>query len=241
MTVALVTGAAGGIGGAVAERLSAQHTVVRSDLTVPSGSSTWMECDVSDHEAVEDLVKTVEAEHGPIFHLVHAAGTLTAAPALQADYESIERMLAVNLLGTINVLTSVGRLMSSRREGSIVAVTSNSAKVARAGISAYAATKAATEVFSQCLALELAVDGVRVNTVAPGSTRTRMLTRLNDQGYDERGLIEGSLTQYKPGIPLGRIAEPDDVAAALEFLLSPGARHITMHSLTVDGGASLGQ
>jgi 2,3-dihydro-2,3-dihydroxybenzoate dehydrogenase len=107
-------------------------------------------------------------------------------------------------------------------------------------MSAYAASKAAAAMFSKCLGLEVARHGIRCNVVAPGSTDTPMLTSMWQDASGPQGTIEGRLDAFRVGIPLGRIARPLDVAAAVAFLLSEAAGHITMHTLTVDGGAALG-
>jgi 2,3-dihydro-2,3-dihydroxybenzoate dehydrogenase len=107
-------------------------------------------------------------------------------------------------------------------------------------MSAYAASKAAAVAFTRCLGLEVARYGIRCNVVAPGSTDTPM---LHSMWRDETGrarTIGGQLETYRVGIPLGRLARPSDVADAVAFLLSDQAAQITMHTLTVDGGATLG-
>jgi 2,3-dihydro-2,3-dihydroxybenzoate dehydrogenase len=101
-------------------------------------------------------------------------------------------------------------------------------------MAAYAASKAAAAHFTKCLGLELASSGIRCNVVSPGTTDTRML-----RGLDASSTVPGQPELFKVGIPLGRIADPCDIAAAVRFLASDQARHITMHDLYVDGGASL--
>src|SRR5690606_18000740 len=113
----------------------------------------------------------------------------------------------------------------------------------RVGMAAYGAAKAAATAFTRSLALQVAPLGVRVNVVSPGSTDTAMLrgmfggTPLDDVA--ETALLDGDPAVYRLGIPLRRIAAPDDIASAVHFLASDGARHITMHDLRVDGGATL--
>jgi 2,3-dihydro-2,3-dihydroxybenzoate dehydrogenase len=108
-------------------------------------------------------------------------------------------------------------------------------------MSAYCASKAAAAMLTRCMGLELARSGVRCNVVSPGSTDTPML-RAIAEGPEERArlLIEGDLGRHRLGIPLGRIASPDDIAAGVAFLLSEEAKHVTMHELLIDGGATLG-
>lgn len=249
MTVALVTGAAGGIGRAVAAHLARDggHVVaVDRDVRVlaafdgPPGRVTARVVDVTDEDAVEALVADVEATLGPVTRLVSAAGVLRPAPVLEVALSDVVETFAVNVVGTVLVCRAVAARMVARGGGSIVTVASNAARVPRAGMSVYAASKAAAEMFTRCLALETARYGVRCNVVAPGSTDTPMLRALWDQGGSESATVDGDLATYRTGIPLGRVASPQDVAQVVAFLLSDDARHMTMQSLTVDGGAALG-
>jgi 2,3-dihydro-2,3-dihydroxybenzoate dehydrogenase len=132
--------------------------------------------------------------------------------------------------------------MTARGRGSIVTVASNAGGIPRTGMAAYAASKAASVMFTKCLGLEVAGQGVRCNTVSPGSTLTDMqrgMWAAGDEDASARRVIEGDPAAYRTGIPLGRIADPADIADAVVFLASDRARHITMHDLYVDGGATL--
>lgn len=106
-------------------------------------------------------------------------------------------------------------------------------------MAAYAASKAAAAMFTKCLGLELARSGVRCNVVAPGSTDTAMQRALWTGSDAGQRVIDGDPATYRTGIPLGRIAAPEDIADAVAFLASDRARHITMQELYVDGGATL--
>jgi 2,3-dihydro-2,3-dihydroxybenzoate dehydrogenase len=130
--------------------------------------------------------------------------------------------------------------MINRRRGSIVTVSSNAGHMPRTDMAAYASSKAAATMFTKCLGLELAQFGIRCNIVAPGSTNTEMLKLLWQDEKGEENVIKGSLETYKTGIPLHKIATPSDIAEAVLFLSSDKAGHITMNSLCVDGGATLG-
>ncbi|MGH8089238.1 MAG: SDR family oxidoreductase, partial [Stenotrophomonas sp.] len=129
--------------------------------------------------------------------------------------------------------------MVPRGRGAIVTIASNSAGTARTEMAAYAASKAAATMFTRCLGLELAPHGIRCNIVAPGSTLTPMQTGMWADADGAQRVIDGSLPTYKPGIPLRKLATPDDIAQAVMFLLSNQAGHITMSDLYVDGGATL--
>jgi 2,3-dihydro-2,3-dihydroxybenzoate dehydrogenase len=252
---ALVTGAAGGIGAEVARELAARGARVAAvdrdaerlrevvgKLRGEGLESFAVPADVTSADAVEEAVQRVEQQIGPLEYLVNAAGVLRTGRATELSESDWQRSLAVNATGAFHVSRAAASRMAPRGSGAIVTVTSNAAGTARVGMAAYAASKAAAEAFSRCLGLELAGSGIRCNTVAPGSTDTPMLTALwegDDEGA-RRVSVEGSPQHYRVGIPLGRVADPRHVTGAVLFLLSDDASHITMHTLTVDGGATLG-
>jgi 2,3-dihydro-2,3-dihydroxybenzoate dehydrogenase len=107
-------------------------------------------------------------------------------------------------------------------------------------MAAYGASKAAAAMYTKCLALEVARYGIRCNILSPGSTDTQMLRALWTGADSVRASIDGVADEFRVGIPLGKLAQPEDIARAALFLLSEEAGHITMHDLTVDGGATLG-
>lgn len=244
--LALVTGAGGGIGAAVVRLLSAAgaHPVATdleqaslAPLTTLAGVRAEP-LDVRDGAAVESLVERLEREAGPIDIGVNVAGALRTGLTVDTDDASWQAVFDVNASGVFHVSRALARRMMPRRRGSLVTVSSNAAGVPRHGMAAYAASKAAASMFTRCLGLELGPFGIRCNVVAPGSTHTPMQTSLWDGPGGEAAVIRGSLETYKAGIPLGRIASPEDVAHAVLFLLSDQARHVTMADVYVDGGAT---
>lgn len=255
--LALVTGAGRGIGAAVVDALVTQGArVLATDLDAAAaktlaeghagagGEVTARGLDVSDAAAVERVVDEAERELGPLDIVVNVAGLLRGGTVLELDDADWAAVFAVNTHGVMHVSRAAARRMTSRGRGSIVTVASNAAGIPRTGMAAYAASKAAAVMFTKCLGLEIAPLGVRCNTVSPGSTLTDMQRAMweDSPGGAEagrRGVIEGDSASYRTGIPLGRIAEPADVADAVAFLASDRARHITMHDLYVDGGATL--
>lgn len=243
--VAVVSGAAGGIGRAVVRALREQGArVVAFDRVEASPGDAEPDLrsavvDVRDPVQVEALVERVEEEWGPIDLGVSVAGVLRTGPALDMADEDWDALFDVNAKGVFHLLRALGRRMMARRRGSLVTVGSNAGGVPRQGMAAYAASKAAASAFTRSLGLELAPYGVRCNVVAPGSTRTPMLEGMLRTGGSEEALIRGAPESYKGGIPLGRLADPRDVAEAVVFLLSDRAAHITLGELYVDGGASL--
>jgi 2,3-dihydro-2,3-dihydroxybenzoate dehydrogenase len=253
--VALVTGAGQGIGEAVVRALVARGATVAATDRVPAGVEALAEelaadggpgrvvaypLDVTDGSAVNAVVARVEDELGPLDLLVNVAGILRTAPAVELTDQDWADTFAVNTTGVFHTSRAAAARMAERRRGCIVTVASNAAGIPRTGMAAYAASKAAAAMFTKCLGLEVARSGVRCNVVAPGSTDTPMLRGLGEGRSDaERTLIEGDLASYKNGIPLGRVAQPQDIADAVLFLASDRARHITMQDLYVDGGATL--
>lgn len=251
--VALVTGAAGGIGGATTRALAEQGAVVAA---VDRNSVLLREvvgkqaadglpvqafpADVTVSAEVETVVDAVERELGPIDFLVHAAGVLHLGEAQLLSDEQWAEIMAVNATGVFVVSRAVVKRMVPRGRGAMVTVASNAAGTARTQMAGYAASKAAAIAFTKCLGLEVAGHGIRCNVVAPGSTDTPMLAAMWQDGGGRQATVDGRLDSYKVGIPLRKLARPEDVADAVQFLLSDRACHITMHTLTVDGGATLG-
>ncbi|RFA29009.1 2,3-dihydro-2,3-dihydroxybenzoate dehydrogenase [Alkalilimnicola ehrlichii] len=248
---ALVTGAWGGIGSAVVERLmQLGATVIAADvhkrepadcgdMARCGGSIVSVALDVSNSAAVERAVGEIEATWGNIDFLVHVAGILRPGSLLETSDEDWQESFAVNAAGTFNTVRAVARQMMPRRQGAMVAIGSNAAAVPRLHMAAYAASKAAMSQFIRCAGLELAPYGIRCNLVSPGSTDTAMQQTLWQDAAGRAAAVQGCLGSFRNGIPLGRIAVPEDVADAVVFLLSEKARHVTLHDLRVDGGASL--
>lgn len=237
--VALVTGAAQGIGAAVVRVLRRDGwQVAATDRFRPAEPSS-LELDVRDTAAVERVVRHVEDRIGPIALLVNVAGVLHVGDLVTTTDEQWREVFEVNTTGVFRLCRSVGALMAGRGGGSIITVASNAAGVPRMGMAAYAASKAASAHLTRCLGLELAGHGVRCNVVSPGSTDTPMQRGMWHGPEDARRTVDGRPELFKTGIPLGRIADPGDVAEAVAFLASDRARHITMHDLYVDGGAAL--
>ncbi|NHC14127.1 2,3-dihydro-2,3-dihydroxybenzoate dehydrogenase [Motilibacter deserti] len=251
-TVALVTGAGRGIGAAVATALASEGAsvaVLDADASAAEDTSAALRArgtpslpysvDVTDRPAVDGVVADVERRLGPLHTLVNVAGILRPGPVVDLSDEDWDATLAVNATGVFVASRAAARRMLARQRGCIVTVGSNAAGVPRMSMSAYAASKAAATQFTKCLGLELAPHGIRCNVVSPGSTLTDMQRGLWSGPDGADAVIAGDPGTYRVGIPLGRIADPEDVAEAVLFLVSDAARHITMHDLYVDGGATL--
>lgn len=251
--IALITGAGGGIGALVARELGAGGAVVAAadsderkleklvaELTADGIAATAHPVDVTSADAVRIAVADVERQHGRIDHLVNAAGVLQHGAATELTDQQWAAAFAVNATGVFHVSRAVVPRMRERGSGSVVTVASNAASTPRLDMAAYAASKAAASQFTKCLGLEVAEHGIRCNIVSPGSTDTPMLRSLWRDQDGTRATIDGTPETYRLGIPLRKIAAPQDIARSVAFLLSERAAHITMHELTVDGGATLG-
>ncbi|MDO5604514.1 MAG: SDR family oxidoreductase [Paracoccus sp. (in: a-proteobacteria)] len=239
---AFVTGAAGGIGRAVVQALTdAGARVMATDVAVPDDdSAAWRVLDVRDRPRMQALLAEAAALHGPVTLAVHAAGVLAMGPLLDVTPDEWQCLSDVNTGGTLNVLSALSQAMVPQRRGAIVVIGSNSGGVPRRGIGAYGASKAAAAMLTRCAGLELAPHGIRCNLIAPGSTMTPMLAGMwADPQAGEAAVIAGDATSFRAGIPLGKLATPQDIAGAAMFLLSDQAGHVTMADLYVDGGATL--
>jgi 2,3-dihydro-2,3-dihydroxybenzoate dehydrogenase len=188
------------------------------------------------HACLADVAQRL----GPVQRLASVAGVLHLGAADALADSAWQHSFAVNTHAVFQLCQALAPGMKARGAGAIVAVGSNAAGVPRSGMAAYAASKAAMQQYLRCLGLELAGHGVRCNLVAPGSTDTPMQRQLWTSPESAQRILEGDLASHRLGIPLGRMAQPEDVAQAVLFLLSDASRHITLATLTVDGGATLG-
>ncbi|MCM2476479.1 2,3-dihydro-2,3-dihydroxybenzoate dehydrogenase [Rhizobium sp. CG5] len=243
---ALVTGAGGGIGLAVVKLLLAMGvTVAATDVETAALAALDAErllvhrLDVCDGAAVDRFVDGIARDWGHVDFGVNVAGVLQTTSVVETSEAVWNRVIAINATGVFLVSRALARSMIAQGSGAIVTVGSNAAGIPRQNMAAYAASKAAATMFTRCLGLELGPHGIRCNIVAPGSTLTPMQTGMWADDSGAEAVIEGSLKTYRTGIPLRKLAMPDDIAQAVVFLLSDQACHITMADLYVDGGATL--
>lgn len=249
----IVTGAAQGIGAAVAIQLLQQnYKVIGIDkqpvpaswpiqqMIEPSCQPNWIGIsqDISACEETLILLNTLIVQHH-ITGLVNCAGMLILTSLLNATQAQWQTSLNVNLLGPVFISQHMARYFYQQQQGSIVTISSNSARMPRTQMGLYATTKAALSHFCRNLALEVA-PYVRVNIVSPGSTLTAMQQQLWPDKQPPASIIDGDLSQYRLGIPLRKLAQPADIANTVSFLLSDEASQITMQEIVVDGGATLG-
>jgi 2-hydroxycyclohexanecarboxyl-CoA dehydrogenase len=244
--VVLVTGAARGIGAAIADALAAGGwSVAVGDLDEAGAVATaaaltgahgvpavGIGMDIVDLGAVRAAVARVERELGPVEALVNNAGIDVIKPFVESTEDEWDRIIAVNLRGTIGCCRAVLDGMIERQSGRIVSIASDAGRVGSSGEAVYSATKGGVIAFTKTLAREVAGHGIRVNCVSPGPTETALLDQVAD--YSEK-LYSG----LARAIPLGRTAEPGDIAPAVAFLVSDGAAYITGQTLSVSGGLTM--
>jgi NAD(P)-dependent dehydrogenase (short-subunit alcohol dehydrogenase family) len=194
--------------------------------------SIALACDVGDEDAVEEAVRSTQRELGRIDCVFNAAGFAQFVPIEELSLADWNKMLAVHLTGTFLVCRATLPRLRAAGGGSIVNVASTAALLARPSLGAYAAAKGGIISFSRQFALDAAADNVRVNVIAPGSVRTPMTAPV----YAEPGVEDG-----RPSVPhsiQARLAEPEEIAAAVCFLLSDESSFFTAAMLVADGGAT---
>lgn len=239
----LVTGGARGIGLAIAERaMQAGARVVvcdRDRVALETASeklgvgTLTVECDVSDKASCDSVLDAALRQHGRLDILVNNASIFEkiAATGWQscADWRAV---IDVNLQGTFLMSRGAARIMAKQSfGGSIVNISSITGLIGFRGSNAYGVSKAAVAMMTRTMATDLASRGIRVNAVAPGFVETAMLAHLEHEVGIERSMFERR-------VPLGRLGQPDEIAAAVLFLASDLARYITGVVLPVDGGAT---
>ncbi len=243
--VALVTGAAQGIGRAIAMRLAAEGAKVAvadiqsdaakrtaEEIRKQGGQAIGVELDVTRLDAAIAAADTVERELGPIDILVNDAGWDRVEPFLDSTPETWDKVIAVNYRGVLNCCKAVAPRMQARKSGKIVSIASDAARVGSTGESVYAGCKAAIVGFSKTLARELARYNINVNVVCPGPTETALLK-------DAMAGREGVLQAMARAIPFKRLGKPEDLAGAVAFFASSDADYATGQVLSVSGGLTM--
>ncbi|MBM6606186.1 2,3-dihydro-2,3-dihydroxybenzoate dehydrogenase EntA [Enterobacteriaceae bacterium RIT814] len=238
-----VTGAGKGIGYATALAfVDAGANVTGFDLAFPAQDYpfTTEVLNVADAAQVSTICAPLLAAQDRLDVLVNAAGILRMGATDALTQEAWQETFAVNVGGAFNLFQQTMGQFRRQQGGAIVTVASDAAHTPRIGMSAYGASKAALKSLALTVGLELASSGVRCNLVSPGSTDTDMQRTLWVSDDAEQQRIRGFGEQFKLGIPLGKIARPQEIASTVLFLASDAASHITLQDIVVDGGSTLG-
>lgn len=243
--VALVTGAGGGLGRGIAGRLAEKGArLVLADLDAGAIQKTaealgsdeasvfGLKVDVSDRDSVKTCVQDAREHFGRIDILVNNAGWDRAGPFLEGDPADWRQIIDINLGGVLNFCYEVAPEMQERGSGRIINIGSDAARVGSSAEAVYSAAKGGIVSFSKSLARELAKSQVTVNAICPGPADTRLFYEVTEGSTK----LRDALTR---AIPMRRLGQPEDVAAAVAFFASPEAGYITGQTLSVSGGLTM--
>jgi 2-keto-3-deoxy-L-fuconate dehydrogenase len=236
--IAVVTGAAGGIGRACCELFAAEGARVAAvDCRDAEGTAGWtpVRCDLSSEAEVREAAASIVNGLGEPSIVVHAAGVAVFRDTLSTTGSDFTRTMNANVLSFYHLAQAFAPAMRKRRAGSFVAVASINGILGAPGLSAYSASKGALITLVRTLALELAESNIRVNCVCPASIDTPLLQESFDRQPDPAKAREANIRRH----PLGRLGTPLDVARLALFLASDEASWITGATYLIDGGASL--
>lgn len=246
--IAIVTGAAAGIGKAIAARIVQEGgRVAIADVNKTTAQQVCQELgpaamavavDVADKRSVLALVEQVQGQLGPVDLLVNSAGISQIVPFLELDEATWQRHVQVNLTGTFLCCQAVLGDMAQRRRGKIINISSQSGKTGGSHYEAYCASKFGVIGLTQSLALEFAPLGITVNAICPGIVMTELWRQMLPAYAAKRSLSEADVEAYLLSrIPQGRFCSVDDVAATACFLASSDADYITGQAINLSGGA----
>ena len=232
--ICIVTGASQGIGAATCERFAAEGaTVIACDRRAPAtpvpGATAFFEVDVTDRAAIDTMVAAVLAQHGRIDVLVNNAGITKDARLVKMTLEQFDAVIDVNLRGVFHCAQAVAPSMVERGRGVILNASSVVGLYGNYGQTNYAAAKFGVIGFTKTWSRELGPKGVRVNAVAPGFVETPILATVPEK----------VLQQMKEQVPLGRLAQPAEIASVYAFLASDDASYINGTVIEVSGGMSV--
>ncbi|MDT5114933.1 MAG: 2-hydroxycyclohexanecarboxyl-CoA dehydrogenase [Mycobacterium sp.] len=247
--VAFVTGGAQGIGAGISETLGSNgFQVAVADLNLDAAQDTAkriidaggrafaVHVDVTDTESVIGAVKAVVAELGEIEVAVNNAGWDDFMPFVKTTEEFWNRILDINFKGALRVCHTVVPGMVERGFGRVINIGSDAGRVGSSLEAVYSGAKGGIIAFSKTLAREVATKGITVNTVCPGPTDTPALRKFADTSGQDADKVLGGMTK---AVPMKRLAQPSDIAAAVAFFASDGAEYITGQTLSVSGGLTM--
>ena len=246
--VALVTGAGGGIGSAISERLAGEgchvalfdrdaealHAAGKKVEALGRQASTHV-VDITDYDAVKEAVASITSEQGGVDVLVNNAGFDRFANFLDTTPDDWESIIAVNLRGTLNMHHVVLPGMRDRGRGRVVNIASDAGRVGSSMEAVYSACKGGIIAFTKSVARELARKGIQLNVVCPGPTDTPLLAQFLDTGEDGAKV----LAAMERAVPMKRIGQPEDIPGIVAFLASADAEFITGQVISVSGGLTM--
>ena len=240
--VIIVTGAASGIGKGIANRLAADGaTVVVADLDAQKAADTasalgndsiGLAADVTDRAAVDAMVAEVVERFGRIEVLVNNAGWDKVEPFMESTPATWQRVIAINLLGTLNCTQSAAEHMIAAGSGAVISIGSDAGRVGSSGGAVYSAAKGGIISFTKTFAREVARHGISANCVCPGPADTPLFAEISADNPKLRTALEKS-------IPMRRLAQPDDLANAVAFFARPDSSYVTGQTLSVSGGLTM--
>lgn len=231
----VITGATKGIGLALAKRRAAvgDHVIGLARSKTSDFPGDIVEVDLADASATEQAAQEILSRFGGIHSLVNNVGLVRSAKLGEVKLEDLHAVLDLNLRPALQLTQAFLPAMKAAKQGRIVNI-SSLVVLGMPNRTAYAAAKSALISFTRSWALELATDGITVNAIAPGPTETELFRANNPVGSDGE-------KRYLAAVPMGRFAQPDEIAAAIEFFFAPTSGIITGQTLYVDGGASIGK
>jgi 2-hydroxycyclohexanecarboxyl-CoA dehydrogenase len=246
--VVVVTGGAGGIGAAICRRFAEEGATVAvfdinkeaadalvKEISAAGNKAGAFAVDLTSQDSVISAVTAAEGELGPIDVLVNNAGWDKIGDFLNTDRDLWEKLVAVNLYGTLDMHHAVVKGMAQRGRGRVVNIASDAARVGSSGEAVYSFCKGGLVAFSKTLAREMARKQINVNVVCPGPTDTPLLADICGDG--EKG--EKLRTAFTRAVPFGRLGQPDDLPGIVVFLASDDAAFITGQVISVSGGLTM--
>ena len=240
--IIIVTGAASGIGKGIATRLAADGaTIVVADLDAAKSQETasalgndsiGVAVDVTDRTKVDAMTAKVVETFGRIDVLVNNAGWDKVEPFMDSTAETWDRVIAINLIGTLNCTQSVASHMIAAESGAVISIGSDAGRVGSSGEAVYSAAKGGIISFSKTFAREVARHSITSNCVCPGPADTPLFAEISEDNPKLRTALEKA-------IPMRRLAQPDDLANAVAFFASPESNYVTGQTLSVSGGLTM--
>ncbi|TDU26900.1 2-hydroxycyclohexanecarboxyl-CoA dehydrogenase [Panacagrimonas perspica] len=246
--VALVTGAASGIGLAIAKRLAEEGMVVGvldinaeaaakavAEIKAAGGKAEAGICDITHYDAVKAAVAEIESKIGPTWALVNNAGWDKPIPFLKTTPDFWQKVVSINYMGPLHMTHAVVQGMVQRGGGRVIFIASDAGRVGSSGEVVYSGTKGATIAFSKALAREVSRKNVTLNCLCPGPTNTPAMDAFVGTGEEGQKIRDAMVR----GVPLGRIGEPTDYPGLVAFLASDDASFMTGQVISVSGGLTM--